>query len=154
MEEQVKEQEVEQVKEPAKRVVTETTYKPDQRLNYFAGTVVQAVDKFISDYNAQQKIQGKQIEFEAETNTFVAELKEAVKKYASNFAQTKDVEVVEADIENEFNELTTRLQSLEQDPDIKYLEAKKEFQVIRERQLKLKSYYDQIIAQKTKEKVE
>ncbi len=149
--EEVKDLELEQAKEPVKRVVTETTYRPDQRLNYFGKTVLPAVEKFIADHNAQQKIQGKTVEFEAETQKFVADLKAAIETYATNFAETKDVEVVEADLEQEFNDLTARLQALENDPDIKYIEAKREFQVIRERQLKLKNYYDQIQAQKAEE---
>jgi len=125
--------------------VKDTTLRQDARINFLISTILPAIDKHFSEEMARQKINGE-FTAEAETQAFFIDLQTAVNKYAQAFIEVNDVQIDPNAIVTEFNELNAKIQTLQSDPDIKYIEAVQEFKNIQERQAKLAKYYQQITA--------
>jgi hypothetical protein len=136
--------ELERVSESFK-TVKDTSYSNDERLTFMVNTILPAVNNYFENYNAKTKVNGEAVTFQAQTTTFVQGLNNLIYSYAQNFIQITQVQVDSSSIVAEFNALNQRITTLQQDPDIKYLEAMREFQEIQERQAKLAKYYDQLI---------
>ena len=124
--------------------VKDTSYANDERLNFMVNTILPATTKFFEEYNARTKVSGGVLTKQVETNTLLQQLNSLVYAYAQNFIQVNDIQVDPNSIVSEFNSLNERINTLQSDPDIKYLEAMREFQAIQERQAKLAKYYEQI----------
>lgn len=127
--------------------VKDTTLRQDARINFLISTILPAIDKHFSEEMARQKIAGE-VTAEAETQAFFIDLQTAVNKYAQSFIEVNDVQIDPEAIVTEFNEHNAKIQTLQSDPDIKYIEAVQEFKNIQERQAKLAEYYKQIQSQK------
>lgn len=125
--------------------VKDTSYIQDARLNYMINTIKPAIDRFVEDYNSKSKVDGKEITFKQETNQLIKKFKKIVEDYQANFISIKDVQVDSVKVIEEFNKLNTRIAEIDADEEIKLSDAKKEIARIKERQLKLVSYYNQII---------
>ena len=126
--------------------VKDTTLRQDARINFLISTILPAIDKHFSEEMARQKIAGD-VTAEAETQAFFIDLQTAVNKYAQAFIEVNDVQIDPQQIVTEFNELNAKIQTLQSDPDIKYIEAVQEFKIIQERHAKLAKYYEQVQAQ-------
>lgn len=138
------------VKSPTITVtVKDTTLRQDARINFLISTILPAIDKHFSEEMARQKINGE-VTAEAETQAFFVDLQTAVNKYAQAFIQVNEVQVDPNQIVTEFNELNAKIQTLQSDPEIKYIEAMQEFKTIQEWQAKLAKYYEQVQAQEVK----
>ena len=133
--------------EPQLVTVKDTTYKSDPRLDFMKNTIIPAFATFVDDYNRGQKIAGNTILLKAETNQLTRKLEKLVADYSRYFMEVKDVEINPVEIVNEFNTLNTKIETLQSDPEIKYLEAMAEFQRIKARQAVLANYYNQIYNQ-------
>lgn len=134
---------------PAQTVtVKDTTLRQDARINFLISTILPAIDKHFSEEMARQKINGE-VTAEAETQAFFVDLQTAVNKYAQAFIEVQEVQVDPNQIVTEFNELNAKIQTLQSDPEIKYIEAIQEFKTIQERQAKLAKYYGQVQAAQT-----
>ena len=127
--------------------VKDTTFKEDARLNYIGNTILPATIKFIEDYNRQAKVAGDSLTYKAETNQLLRKFEKAVNEYATAFMVVKDIQVNPTAIEKEFNDLNAKIEALQKDPEIKYIEAMSEFQRIQKRQQVLAKYYQQIVKQ-------
>lgn len=132
--------------QPQLVTVKDTTFANDARLNYMAGTIIPAVVKFVDDYNRQIKVAGDSLTYKSETNQLLRKVEKAVNEYATTFMIVKDIQVDSTSIVKEFNELNTKIEKLQSDPEIKYIEAMSEFQRIQRRQQVLAKYYQQILA--------
>lgn len=133
--------------EPQLVTVKDTTYKSDPRLDFMKNTIIPAFATFVDDYNRGQKVAGNTILLKAETNQLTRKLEKLVADYSIYFMEVKDVEINPVEIVNEFNVLNTKIETLQSDPEIKYLEAMAEFQRIKARQAVLANYYNQIYNQ-------
>lgn len=125
--------------------VKDTTLRQDARINFLISTILPAIDKHFSEEMARQKINGE-VTAESETQAFFIDLQTAVNKYAQAFIEVNDVQIDPKQIVTEFNELNAKIESLQSDPDIKYIEAVQEFKNIQDRQAKLAKYYEQVQA--------
>lgn len=124
--------------------VKDTTYRSDPRLDYMKNTISVAVASFMDDYNRTQKVAGNTILLKSETNQLTRKIEKLVADYALYFMEVKDVQINLEEIINEFNALNTKIEALQSDPEIKYLEAMSEFKRIKDRQAVLANYYKQI----------
>lgn len=129
--------------------VKDSTFRQDSRLNYMVTTILPAVEKFMSEELARQKIAGS-VTYEQETVKLYQDLQQATFAYAQNFVVINEVQVSPDQIVNEFQELNNKIEQLQSDPDIRHIEFMQEFKSIRERQEKLANYYNQIEANKPK----
>ena len=129
--------------------VKDTTLAQDSRLNYMLTTILPAVEKFMTEELARQKIAGS-VSYEQETVKLYQDLQQATFAYAQNFVVINEVQVSPDQIVNEFQELNNKIEQLQSDPDIRHIEFMQEFKNIRERQEKLANYYNQIEANKPK----
>ena len=129
--------------------VKDTTLAQDSRLNYMLTTILPAVEKFMTEELARQKIAGN-VTYEQETVKLYQDLQQATFAYAQNFVVVNEVQVSPDQIVNEFQELNNKIEQLQSDPDIRHIEFMQEFKNIRERQEKLANYYNQIEANKPK----
>ena len=123
--------------------VKDTTLVQDSRLNYMLTTILPAVEKFMTEELARQKIAGS-VSYEQETVKLYQDLQQATFAYAQNFVVVNEVQVSPDQIVNEFQELNNKIEQLQSDPDIRHIEFMQEFKVIRERQEQLAKYYQQI----------
>ena len=123
--------------------VKDTTLVQDSRLNYMLTTILPAVEKFMTEELARQKIAGS-VSYEQETVKLYQDLQQATFAYAQNFVVVNEVQVSPDQIVNEFQELNNKIEQLQSDPDIRHIEFMQEFKVIRERQEQLSKYYQQI----------
>ena len=123
--------------------VTDTTLQSDPRINFLINTIAPAIQRNFSEEIARQKVNG-QVTFEAETVEFMNDFNSVVQKYAMAFIKVDTVVVDTAQIVQEFNSLNEKIAELQNDHDIKYIEAVQEFKNIQERQEKLAKYYQQI----------
>lgn len=124
--------------------VKDTSYQNDERLNFMVNTILPAVSKFTDEYNTRVKVSGQELKFKNETDLMLQQLSGLIYSYAQNFIEINEVQVDPESIVTEFNSLNERIASLQNDPEIKYLEAVNEFKQIQERQAKLAKYYEQI----------
>jgi hypothetical protein len=138
--------EVKPIAEVKTVMVSDTTLVPDSRLQFLAETIVPAIQKHLSEELARQKVAGE-VTLEQETQVVFNEIIAAVQKYAQNFLVVNQVQVDPVQIEQEFNQLNQRVEQLQSDKDIKYIEAVQEFRTIQERQEQLARYYQQITEQ-------
>lgn len=129
--------------------VKDTSFRQDARLNYMITTILPAVEKFMTEELARQKIAGN-VTYEQETVKLYQDLQQATFAYAQNFVVINEVQVSPDQIVNEFQELNNKIEQLQSDPDIRHIEFMQEFKSIRERQEKLANYYNQIEANKPK----
>ena len=127
--------------------VKDTTYKEDARLNYLVNTILPAATNFVDDYNRNQKVSGNTILLKLETNQLLRKIEKLVTDYSVNFMQVEDISIDPVQIVNEFNALNAKITDLQNDPEIKYIEAMAEFKRIKERQAVLANYYNQIQSQ-------
>lgn len=123
--------------------VKDTTFAQDSRLNYMVTTILPAVQKFMSEELARQKVAGN-LTHEQATIKLYNDLQAATYTFAQNFVVVNEVAVNPEQIVQEFSELNARIEALNNDEDIKYIEAVREFQTIKERQEQLAKYYYQI----------
>lgn len=133
-----------QVDSTATVTVKDTTFSSDARLNFMAQTIIPAISRFVDDYNRQVKVAGDSLTYKKETNQLLKSIEKAVNDYALKFMVVKDIQVDSTAIVKEFNDLNKRIEALQKDPDIKYIEAMNEFQRIQKRQQVLAKYYQQI----------
>lgn len=126
--------------------VKDTTFANDVRLNFMAQTIIPAISKFVDDYNRQIKVAGDSLTYKAATNKLLRGIEKNINEYAANFMVIKDIQVDSAAIVKEFTDLNAKIETLQQDPEIKYIEAMSEFQRIQRRQQVLAKYYQQILA--------
>lgn len=124
--------------------VKDTSYSNDERLTFLVNTILPAVNSNFENFYARKKVNGEEVLFQTETNTLLQGITSLVYTYAQNFIQVAEVQVDSNSIVQEFNSLNERITILQEDPDIKYLEAMREFQAIQERQAKLAKYYEQL----------
>lgn len=124
-------------------VVKDTTLQSDARLNFLSSTILPAIAKNFNEEVARQKISGEPSHLEA-TQVVYDEIQAAVQKYAMNFIVINEVQVDTAQLITEFTQLNEKIAELQNDPDIKYIEAVQEFKNIQERQAQLAKYYEQI----------
>lgn len=124
-------------------VVRDTTLQSDARLNFLTSTILPAIAKNFNEEVARQKVNGEATHLEA-TEAVFTEIQAAVQKYAMNFIVVNEVQVDTTQLVTEFNKLNEKIAELQNDPDIKYIEAVAEFKNIQERQAKLAKYYEQI----------
>lgn len=138
-----------QIKEVKEKPVTvyDTTYQSDARLNFLIQTVMPAIYREFGEEMARQKVNGE-VTKEKETEKFVQELNAAVQKYAKSFQIVTPVTIEPQAIIDEYNQLNEKIQALQNDPEIKHIQAIREYQNIQERADKLNSYARQIEAQK------
>jgi hypothetical protein len=137
------------INQPTKTAtVKDTTFKDDTRLTWMTQVILPAIAQNLGEEMARQRVAGE-VTFERETQTLFDEIVAAVNKFANNFMEINAMQVDPTEIEKEFMELNTRIEQLQNDPDIKYIEAVREFQNIKERQARLSRQYQQI---ETKEK--
>lgn len=129
---------------PQLKTVKDTSYSSDERLTFMVNTILPAVNNYFENYNAKMKVNGEAVTFQTQTTSLIQGLSNLTFSYAQNFIQIQELQVDSGSIVSEFNSLNERIETLQQDPDIKYLEAMREFQQIQERQAKLDSYYQQI----------
>lgn len=132
---------------PGTITVKDTTFKQDARLNYMVTTILPAVQKFMSEEIARQKVAGE-VTYLEETEKLFQGLQMLVSEYAQHFIEIKEVQVNPAEIATEINTLNAKIQALQTDPDIKHIEAIREYQNIQERAIQLNSYTNQIEAKK------
>jgi hypothetical protein len=123
-----------------KVTVKDISYKNDQRLEFFANTIIPSVAKHVNDFNARKKINGEEIEFLQETNQYLNDLVAITEKYAHSFRVETDVEINREEVIIELQNITAKIESLQNDPDIRYMDAMREFQAINEQKQKLESY--------------
>ena len=128
--------------------VKDTSYANDERLTFMVNTILPSINANFENFNARKKVNGEQITFENETATLLLQLRTLIYSYAQNFVQITELAVDSSSVVQEFNSLNERITTLQEDPNIKYLEAMREFQQIQERQAKLAKYYEQINAAK------
>jgi hypothetical protein len=124
--------------------VKDTSYSADERLTFMVNTILPAVNNYFQNYSAKMKVGGENITFQAETASLVQDVSTLINSYAKNFVQISVLPVDSISIIEELNLLNARIATLQQDPNIKYLEEIREFKEIQERQAKLSSYYEQI----------
>jgi hypothetical protein len=132
--------------------VKDTTFKQDARLNYMVTTILPAVQKFLSEEIARQKVAGE-VTYLEETEKLFQGLQMLVSEYAQHFIEIKEVQVDPTDIATEIDALNAKIQALQTDPDIKHIEAIREYQNIQERAVQLNSYTKQIEAKIIKEPI-
>jgi len=125
-------------------MLKDTTFVSDPRLNFFNNTILPAIANFVDEYNLSQKVSGQTITFKAETNQLVRKIEKSIADYSLNFIEVKDVEINPVEIVNEYNALNTKINLLQADPEIKYIEVMNEFKRIKDRQRVLSNYYKQI----------
>jgi len=124
--------------------VKDTTFTNDPRLNYLKITILPAMNSFVDDYNRNQKVAGETALLKQETKQLINKIEKLVADYSLNFMKVKDALINPVEIVNEFNALNAKIAALQNDPEIKYIEAMAEFQRIKERQTVLANYYNQI----------
>jgi hypothetical protein len=125
--------------------VVDTTYQHDPRLQYLQNTIISEVARFMQEYETRAKISGDTVLlFAAESRQLVRELEAATSRYAANFMKVDTLSVDPESIVEEYDKLNAQITNLQQDPDIKYIEAMSEFKNIQDRQAKLADYYSQI----------
>ena len=129
---------------PAMVTVKDTTFTQDPRLDYIKTTILPAVNNFVDEYNRSRKVAGETVLLKTETNQLVRKIEKLVADYSLNFMQVKDASINPVEIVNEFNALNAKIEALQSDPEIKYIEAMAEFKRIKERQAVLANYYNQI----------
>ena len=129
---------------PQMVTVKDTTFTPDTRLDFMKNTIVPAVVNFVDDYNRNQKVAGNTVLLKSETNQLLKKIEKLVADYSLNFMVVKDASINPVEIMNEFNALNAKITALQNDPEIKYIEAMSEFKRIKERQAVLANYYNQI----------
>ena len=129
---------------PVLVTVKDTTFKQDPRLDFMKNTILPAIANFVDDYNRNQKVAGTTVLLKPETNQLLKKMEKLIVDYSLNFMQVKDAQINPVEIMNEFNALNTKISALQNDPEIKYIEAMAEFKRIKERQTVLANYYNQI----------
>ena len=129
---------------PQMVTVKDTTFKQDSRLDFMKNTILPAVTNFVDDYNRSQKVAGKEILLKTETNSLARKIEKLVADYSLNFMEVKDASINPVEIVNEYNALNAKIAELQNDPEIKYIEAMSEFKRIKDRQMVLANYYNQI----------
>lgn len=127
--------------------VKDTTFKEDARLSYMVNTILPAVVTYVDEYNRNQKVAGNTVELKTETNQLVRKIEKLVADYSLNFMVVKDALINPVDIVKEFDALNAKIAELQNDPEIKYIEAMAEFKRIKQRQAVLANYYNQIQSQ-------
>jgi hypothetical protein len=133
---------------PAETVtVKDTTFKQDARLNYMVTTILPAVQKFLSEEIARQKVAGE-VTYLEETEKLFQGLQLLVSEYAQSFIEIKEIQIDPVDIATEIDALNAKIEALQTDPDIKHIEALREYQNIQERAVQLNSYTKQIESKK------
>ena len=129
---------------PAMFTVKDTTFIQDPRLEYMKNTILPAAANFVDDYNRNQKVAGNPVLLKQETSQFIRKMEKLVADYSLGFMEVKDLQIDSVSVVNEFNALNIRINELQNDPEIKYIEAMAEFRRIKERQAILANYYNQI----------
>ena len=129
---------------PVMFTVKDTTFIQDPRLEYMKKTILPAATNFVDDYNRSQKVESKEILLKSETNQLIRKMEKLVADYSLYFMEVKDLQIDSVSVVNEFNALNIRINELQNDPEIKYIEAMAEFRRIKERQAILANYYNQI----------
>jgi len=129
---------------PVMFTVKDTTFIQDPRLEYMKKTILPAATNFVDDYNRSQKVAGKEILLKTETNSLARKIEKLVADYSLNFMEVKDASINPVEIVNEYNALNAKIAELQNDPEIKYIEAMSEFKRIKDRQMVLANYYNQI----------
>lgn len=124
--------------------VKDTTYVQDARLNFFAATILPAINSFIEDYNSKEKLAGNEITKKQDTNQFVRKYEKALTEFQAAFIEVKNVQVDSTKIVTEFQALEAEYQRISNDKEIKLSDYKKRAAEIRLRQAKLSSYYNQL----------
>ena len=132
---------------PVMFTVKDTTFIQDPRLEYMKNTILPAAANFVDDYNRNQKVAGSTVLLKQETSQFIRKMEKLVADYSLDFMEVKDLQIDSVSVVNEFNALNTRITELQNDPEIKYIEAMAEFKRIKERQAVLANYYNQINSQ-------
>jgi len=132
---------------PQMVTVKDTTFKQDPRLDFIKTTILPAFVNFVDEYNRNRKVAGETVLLKSETNQLVRKIEKLVSDYSLNFMEVKDASINPVEIINEFNALNAKIAELQSDPEIKYIEAMAEFKRIKERQIVLANYFNQIYPQ-------
>ena len=132
---------------PVMFTVKDTTFIQDPRLEYMKKTILPAATNFVDDYNRSQKVESKEILLKSETNQLIRKMEKLVADYSLYFMEVKNLQIDSVSVVNEFNALNAKIAELQNDPEIKYIEAMAEFKRIIQRQAVLANYYNQIQSQ-------
>lgn len=128
--------------------IIDVSLRQDERLNYLVTTILPALEKYINEYITRKKINGEEIDNFEQTKQVYEDIRLAVSKFAEAFKIETEITITPEEIQAEYTELSSRIATLQSDPEIKYLEAVKEFQNIEARKSKLEYYISEINKQK------
>lgn len=128
--------------------IIDVSLRQDERLNYLVTTILPALEKYINEYITRKKINGEEIDNFEQTKQVYEDIRLAVSKFAEAFKIETEITITPEEIQAEYTELSSRIATLQSDPEIKYLEAVKKFQNIEARKSKLEYYISEINKQK------
>lgn len=128
--------------------IIDVSLRQDERLSYLVTTILPALEKYINEYITRKKINGEEIDNFEQTKQVYEDIRLAVSKFAEAFKIETEITITPEEIQAEYTELSSRIATLQSDPEIKYLEAVKEFQNIEARKSKLEYYISEINKQK------
>lgn len=126
--------------------VLDYAYKQDERINFFAGTILPAIENYINEYVTKKKISGEEIEHLAEMRQYQEDVKAAAVRFLQVLKVTQEIEIVPEKVEKEYTDVCKKIEALENDPDIYNIRNVVAFQQLIEQREKLQDYTMQIAA--------
>jgi hypothetical protein len=126
--------------------VLDYAYKQDERLNFFAGTILPAIENYINEYVTKKKIAGEEIEQLAETRQYYVDVKAASVKFLQALKIEQEVEVLPEKVSRDYKAVCEKIEALENDPDVHNIRAVPAFQQLMEQRERLQNYTTQIAA--------